>query len=318
MQRSFDRDLGEGKLTMVKKKHSKQQRLEAIAGYLFILPWIVGFGVFFAGPTIASFFYSFTKYNLMRPPEFIGLANYQKIFFGDPRFWISLRVTGLFLLGHISLVLICGFLLALLLNQPTKGVGLARTIYYLPSVLPSVAIFMIWLWVLSKQFGLLNYFLHRLGLPPQGWLLDPKWVVPSIILMSLWALGAVMIIFLAGLQSLSTTLYEAAELDGAHRLQKFRYITLPMMTPIIFFNLIMQIIASFQVFGPAFVMTQGGPADASLFYVYYLYLQGFVFFKMGRAAAMAWLLFVFIMIATLIVLKSQTKWVYYEAEVKGR
>ncbi|MFQ5867642.1 MAG: carbohydrate ABC transporter permease [bacterium] len=290
---------------------------EAISGYLFIMPWLVGLVVFTAVPIIGSLAYSFTKYDLLSPPRFVGLYNYQRVFMEDPRFWVSLRVTGLYLLGMVPSQLILGFVLAILLNQSIKGIALFRTLYYLPAVLPAMASYMLWMWILHDHYGLLNYFLSMFGIPGQSWLIDSRWVIPAIIILGLWGgTGAVMIIFLARLQGIPTALYEAARLDGANWLRTFWHITIPAMSPIILFNLIMQIVTSFQVFGSAYVITQGGPGDASLFYVLYLYRNAFQFNKMGYASALSWLLFIMIMLATIFVLKSSKKWVYYEAEVK--
>lgn len=302
---------------MIKKRPLRIRHKEAISGYLFIMPWLVGLVVFTAGPIIGSLAYSFTKYDLLSPPRFVGLYNYQRMFMEDPRFWVSLRVTGLYLLGMVPSQLILGFVLAILLNQRIKGIALFRTLYYLPAVLPAMASYMLWMWILHDHFGLLNYFLGIFGIPGQSWLLDSRWVIPAIIILGLWGgTGAVMIIFLARLQGISTALYEAARLDGANWLKTFWHITVPAMSPIILFNLIMQIVISFQVFGSAYVVTQGGPGDASLFYVLYLYRNAFQFNKMGYASALSWLLFIMIMLATIFVLKSSKKWVYYEAEVK--
>ncbi|MBA7626240.1 Lactose transport system permease protein LacF [subsurface metagenome] len=251
-------------MAMIKKRSLRMRHKEAISGYLFIMPWLVGLVVFTAVPIIGSLAYSFTKYDLLSSPRFVGLHNYQRIFMEDPRFWISLRVTGLYLLGMVPSQLILGFMLALLLNQRIKGIALFRTLYYLPAVLPAMASYMLWMWILHDHYGLLNYFLGMFGIPGQSWLIDSRWVIPAIIILGLWGgTGAVMIIFLARLQGIPTALYEAARLDGANWLKTFWHITVPAMSPIILFNLIMQIVISFQVFGSAYVITQGGPVAAN-------------------------------------------------------
>jgi multiple sugar transport system permease protein len=289
---------------------------EALAFYLFASPWIIGFLAFTVGPMLASIGISFSAYEVITPAKFIGLSNYKNMLFYDELVWKSLKVTTYYAVGSVALGLVTAFFVALLMNQEIWGISLFRTIFYLPSSISGVPVALLWMWIFSPEFGILNAALRLFGIEGPQWLFDPVWVIPAFIVMSLWGIGGGMVIFLAGLQSIPQHLYEAAELDGAGVLGKFWNVTLPMMSSIIFFNLIMSIIGSFQTFTQAFVMTKGGPANASLFYVLYLYRNAIGYFKMGYASAMAWLLFVIILGLTLLVFKSSPMWVYYEAEVR--
>ncbi len=236
----------------------------------------------------------------------------------DPLILQSLKVTGIWVFGGLPLRLLVAFFFAMLLNQHLPGSGIFRTIYYLPSVVSGVAVALVWMWLLQPQFGILNYFLHLIGLPGPRWLASPTWALPGFIVMSLWSTGATMVIFLAGLQGIPLELYEAAEIDGAGRLRQFLSVTVPLMTPVILFNLVIGIINSFQVFTQAFVMTNGGPANATLFYMLYLYRVAFQYSQMGYASAMAWVLFLIILALTLLVFRSSGRWVYYEGGTTGR
>lgn len=293
-------------------------RREAIAFYLFASPWLIGFVVLQIGPIIASAVLSLTDYAIIVPPVWAGLANYQKMFFEDDLVWQALKVTTLYSLGAIPLQVITAFLLALLLNQPIRGVSVYRTVYYLPSVISGVPVALLFMWILNPDFGVVNNFLRFLGVqdPPQ-WLFSQTWVIPAFILMSIWGIGGGMIIYLAGLQSIPHHLYEAAEIDGAGWWAKLLHVTIPMVSPVIFFDVVMSVIGAYQIFTPAYVMTQGGPANASLFYVLLLYNNAFKFFKMGYASALAWLLFFIILILTLLVIRSSAAWVYYEGKLRG-
>lgn len=296
---------------------SSMERREALWFYLLVSPWAVGFLVFALGPILASFYLSFTQYDMANPPVWLGLRNYQRMV-EDPLVWQSLKVTGIWVFGGLPLRLALAFFFALLLNQKLPGSGLFRTIYYLPSVVSGVAVALVWMWLLQPQFGILNYFLGLIGLPGPRWLASPTWALPGLIVMSLWNTGATMVIFLAGLQGIPLELYEAAEIDGAGRARQFWSLTVPLMTPIILFNLVIGIIGSFQVFTQAFVMTNGGPANATLFYMLYLYRVAFQYSEMGYASAMAWVLFLIILLLTLLVFQSSGKWVYYEGGSKAR
>lgn len=290
---------------------------EIVWGYIFISPWLIGFLIFTLGPVIASFLLSFTDYELVTPPRWIGLKNYITLLKDDRLFWVSLYNSAYYTFFSVPLGIIVAFALAMLLNLKLPGITIYRTIFYLPVVTSGVAVALLWIWLFNPQFGLINFLLRSIGLPGPGWLVDPAWAKPAFVLMSLWGVGGTVVIFLAGLQGVPRSLYEAAAVDGANAWHRFWNITVPMMSPVIFFNLIMGIIGSFQVFTQAYVMTGGGPQDATLFYVLYLFKQGFGMFRMGYAAAMAWILFVIILVLTLIQLKLAQRWVYYEGEIKG-
>lgn len=284
-----------------------------IAGYLFVLPWILGFLIFTAGPMLASIVMSFMKWEVITPPEFVGVQNFTALI-SDPLFTTSLYNTAFYTILAVPLQLIVALLTAMLLNTKAKGIAFYRTIYYLPSVTPVVASAMLWLWIFNPEFGLANALLDNLGLPKQLWLLDPNWAKPAFIFMSLWGVGGTMVIFLAGLQGVPVELYEAASIDGASTLQRFRRITLPMLTPVIFFNLLIGLIDSFQIFSSAYIMTDGGPQNRTLFYVLYLYRNGFKYFQMGYASALAWVLFLIVLLVTLLQFRLSKRWVYYETD----
>jgi multiple sugar transport system permease protein len=297
-------------------------RRNLITGLLFISPAIIGFIAFVAFPLVASFYYSLTAYNLLQPPQFIGFENYQVLLSHDKIFWVSVKNTLYMVAFALPLALIVNLLLAFLLNMKLRGVSIYRTIFYLPSILPSVAIAVIWLYILNPQYGLINYVLSQLNLPQPGWLLDPKWAKPSLIIVSLWSGGSAILIYLAGLQDVPVELQEAAELDGANTLQRTQHVTIPMITPVIFFNLVMGMIGFFQYFTEAYVMTRGvssnadagGPAESTLFYSIYLFQNGFHYFKMGYASAQAWILFWIVVALTIIIFRWSSTWVYYRSK----
>jgi multiple sugar transport system permease protein len=289
------------------------RRREAIAGYLFILPWVIGFFAFTFGPIVASFYYSLTEYEVVKPPVFIGLDNYQRLI-EDDLFWKSLRVTSLFVLVSVPIGLVLSFLVALLMNQRVKGVGFWRTLFYLPNLVPLVGSTMLWLWIFNPEFGLLNGFLGQIGIDGPLWLRSQDWALPSLILMSLWGVGASTLIYLAGLQGVPTDLYNAVEVDGGGAWAKFWTVTIPQMSPVIFYNLILGIIAGFQVFAQPLIMTNGGPRYSTLFVVLYLYQNAFTNFRMGYASAIAWVLFLIILVLTIFTFRASRSWVYYEGE----
>jgi multiple sugar transport system permease protein len=298
-------------------------RRESRWGYLFISPWLVGFVVFTAGPMIASLVLSLTRYDISDPPPtWVGLANYIKLFTSDPKFWHSLQVTVTYALVAIPLGLIFGFALAYLLNLRVPGVPFWRTAFYMPAVMPAVASALLWGAIFNPRYGILNWFLSLAGIHGPGWLASRDWALPALIIMSLWGVGGGMIIYLAGLQSIPTTLYESAQIDGANGWQQVRHITLPLMTPVIFFNLVIGIIGTFQYFTEVYVLTStasgglGGPVDATLFYNINLYNNAFRYLSMGYASALAWVLFVIVLVLTLLVFRSSAAWVYYEGEVR--
>jgi multiple sugar transport system permease protein len=282
-----------------------------VIGYIFISPFILGFLFWFLAPALTAVWLTFQDWNLLSPPTFVGLANVRQLP-KDKLFWQSLKVTTTYTLVYVPLNLLLGFLLALLLNTKVRGIALFRTIYYLPSIVPAVANAVLWAWIFNTEFGLLNAGLHAFGFAKIKWLQEPRWALPALILMALWGFGGSMVIYLAGLQGIPETFYEAAELDGAGRWAKLRYITIPLMSPVIFFNLIIGIIGSFQVFTPARLITNGGPQNATLAYVLYLYRVSFESLKMGYAAALAWVLFVIIAILTIFVFRYLGDRVYYE------
>jgi len=284
--------------------------------YLLISPWLLGFVWLTAGPMIASAVLSFTEYDVINPPRFVGLGNWIYMFTADPLFWHSLKVTLTYAIVAIPLGLVLGLALALLLNTKIPAIAVWRTIYYMPSVVSGVAVAVLWSYIFNPRFGILNWLLSIVGIKGPGWLGSTQWALPALIIMSLWSVGGGMIIYLAGLQSIPTTLYEAATIDGAGSWQRFWRITLPLITPIIFYNLVIGIIGTFQYFVNAYVMTNGGPANATLFYNLYLYRNTFRWSRLGFGSAMAWFLLFTVLIMTLLVFKSSAMWVYYEGELK--
>ncbi len=293
-------------------------RQEALWFYVFVSPWLVGFVLWVAGPMLASLYLSFTSYQITEPPNWVGLGNYERLF-ADPLFWQSLKVTAYFTFLSVPLSVACAVVVAMLLNQPIPFLSAWRTIYYLPSITSVVAIALMWSWIFNPNFGLLNVTLYSAtGVQGPGWLTDTRWVVPTFVLMSLWTFGGPMLIYLAAIQGIPTQLYEAAEIDGASKVRQMLSITIPLITPVIFFNLVINIINSFQSFTNAYIITQGGPNYASYFYIYYLFQNAFSYFLMGFASAQAWVLFVVIISLTALALWSQRHWVYYEASVDDK
>jgi len=284
--------------------------------YIFISPWIVGFVFLQLGAMLASLGISLTDWNLLEKPTFIGLDNYAKMFTDDPLFWQALKVTSLYSLC-VPLQMVLAMIIAILLNQNVKGLAFFRTIFYLPSVVSGVAVAVLWAWILNPNYGLINHLLSLIGIEGPRWLFSETWVIPAFVIMSLWGVGGGVVIYLAGLQGIPTVYYEAAEIDGAGSWRRFLHITLPLISPVILFNLVMGIIASFQVFASSYVMTGGGPHNASLFYVLYLYRHGFQFFNMGYASALAWILFILIVLINLLVFKSSALWLFYERDLRS-
>jgi len=291
-------------------------------GFLFVLPWLVGFVLFTAGPFFFSFFLSFTSWRLVGEIKWLGLENYVSLISGDDtRFVQSVYNTVYYVVFHVPGVLILSFAIAGLLNRKVKAMAFYRTAFYLPSITAGVATAVLWYWVLQPE-GLLNNFLNvflkPLGVAGPNWLGSTTWAMPGLIIMSFWTVGTTMILYLAGFQGIPQHLYEAAEIDGAGWLGKVRNVTLPMMTPTIFLTLVLGIIGSFQVFTAALIVTEGGPADATLFLLLYLYWNGFRFFKMGYASAIAWILFAIILFMTVVQFAVAKRWVYYEGERSAR
>jgi multiple sugar transport system permease protein len=297
------------------KKLTRTQK-EALDSYVFMSPVILGLLLFTLGPIIFSLYISFTEYDILDAPTWIGLENFANLFI-DPFFWMSLKVTFIYAMISVPIGLIVSLMLAMLLNQNMKGIFIIRTIYYLPVVISGVAVSLLWKWIFNPDFGLMNWLLGLIGINGPGWLYSESWALPAVIIMSMWSIGGSMLIYLAGLQSIPTELYDAAKIDGANGRKTFRHITIPMLSPVIFFNLIMGIIGSLQIFTEGYVMTSGGPNNATLFSVLYLYRNAFNYLNMGYAAAMAWVLFLIILGLTLIVFKSSPLWVFYE-EQRGK
>jgi multiple sugar transport system permease protein len=294
------------------RRRSAFARREAVWGYLFILPWLLGFLVWYLGPMLVSLYYSFTEYQVLTPPKWVGFANYRTLYH-DHEFVVSLVNTAIYTAMSVTIYMIASLGGALLLNAKLRGMAFFRVAVYLPSQLTLVASAFIWLWILEPQFGVANYFLGKIGIPPQQWIFDPVLAKPSLAIMGLWGIGTGIIIFLAGLQSIPESLYDAAKVDGASETRLFFHITVPMLSPVILFNLIIAIIASFQVFDQAYVMTQGGPGDATLFYVLYIFNNAFQYFKMGYASALSWVLFLIVLVLTALNFKLSGRWVHYEA-----
>jgi multiple sugar transport system permease protein len=288
----------------------KREAWEALA---FLSPWIIGFVVFIGGPIVASFIMSFYRWDpsdLDHPRQFIGVANYRELF-RDEMLRKSLYNTILYAAMYIPAAVCTALFLAVLLNQQLPGMRIFRTILYLPTITQGVATFALWRIVYDADNGPINRFLRLFMSNPPGWLIDPAWSKPAIVLMNLWSVGGMMLIFLAGLQNIPRQLYEAASIDGAGRWRQFTNITLPMLSPTILLNMIMATIGAFQVFAAAYILTNGGPARSTLFYAYYLFNRAFVYFNMGYASAMAWLLFVIILFLTVLQLRYARRWVHY-------
>ncbi len=289
-----------------------------LVGLAFISPWLVGFLALTLYPILASLYYSFCEYRVLSPPRWVGLRNYVELFSDHDYFLPSLANTA-FMFLELPIALAISVAIALLLNQKLRGMALFRTLYYLPSVVPTVAASILWLWLLNPEYGLVNKTLDWLHIPTTEWLQSPVWSKPAFIVLDLWMIGGGIVIYLAALQGVPEHLYEAAELDGASAWRKTWHITLPSISPVIFFNLILGIIGTFQYFTQAFLMTgvpPGGPANSTLFYALYLFQNAFTYFRMGYASAMAWVLFILTLGATLLVFRSSARWVYYEGETR--
>ena len=291
----------------------KHKFRENLVGYLFISPWLVGFFLFTLYPFCRSFYLSLTRYNIIQEPKFIGFANYKMMLFQDDLFWKSLWVTLRYAIVAVPLVLVAGVLLALLLNINVKGMSVFRTIFYLPSIVPVVATTSIFMWILNPQVGLINRFLKIFNIAGPAWLTDPAWTPWTLVFMAVWGAGGSMVIYLAGLKDIPLYLYEAATLDGAGVIKKTRMITLPMLTPVIFFNLVMGVINTFQYFTQAYMFSKGtgGPKDSTLFYALYMFQRSWKYMDMGYGSAMAWVLFLIVMVFTTVIFRTQKKWVHY-------
>ncbi|MCM3782494.1 sugar ABC transporter permease [Neobacillus mesonae] len=298
-----------------RKKRSILARKEERQGYIFIAPWLIGlFGITLL-PLLFSLYASFTNYDVTSQMDFIGLSNYERMFQHDPLFWKALGNTIFYVVWMVPLTTIGSLLLALLLNEKLVGMRYFRTIFYLPSVLSGVGVYFLWMQLLSPSSGLINTMLDWIGIEGPAWLTDPVWTKPALIFMKLWSVGGTMLLYLASLQGVSPQYYEAAKLDGASALRRFWHITLPMISPIIFFDVITSFIGGFQVFQEGYVMSDngsGGPADSMLFYNLHMWHKAFTIFDMGYAMAMAWVLFAIVLVLTILNLYLSKRWVHYE------
>lgn len=299
--------------TRIRPTNLTRRARRALWGYLFVLPWVVGLTVFWVGPTLASFYFGFTEYDISSPARFIGLDNYVRALTADELVWPSMRRTVYYSIVLVPAGIFASLFLALLLNEGLKGTTLYRTLFFMPHLVPIVASALLWGWLLHPRIGPVNYVLGTIGLPTPGWFASPAWAIPACILVALWtgAGGNRMLIFLAGLQGVPEELHEAAQIDGAGRWARFCHVTLPMISPTMFFNLILGIIGALQVFSIAFVATKGGPSYATWFYALHIYNQAFSYFRMGYAAALAWLFALVLLGFTYLQMSLSERWVYY-------
>jgi len=300
--------------TPKKRKLSPLQRKEEFEFYLSILPWIIGFIFFTGGPILASMFFSLTNWTGLTTINFIGIQNYIAMVTTDNEFLTVIFNTFYYSIASVILGTIGSVVVALLMNQKVPGINIFRTIYYLPSVTSGVAIAIMFMWLFNPQLGLINYALSLVGIQGPLWLASSQWSMPALILMSLWGIGGNMIVLLAGLQGIPDHLYEAARIDGANKIQEFLNVTIPMLSPVIFFVMVISVIGSFQIFDNVYVMTRGGPGDSTRVLVYHLYQNAFEYQKMGYASALAWILFLIIMGLTFLQFRFGRSWVYYETE----
>lgn len=290
---------------------SRRQRRDTLIALACLTPWIVGFLVFTLYALGASLYYSLTDYPILGSPAFVGLQNFITLF-QDRLFWTSLRVTSIYTFVGVPAAIIIGFAMASLLNQKIRGLAIWRTIFYLPSIVPAVAAAYIWSWIFEPEFGLLDALLRVFHMSGPDWLASTTWVLPAFIIMYLWGAGGNLLLYLAALNQVPTELYEAARVDGARGWGRLWHVTLPMCSPVILFTFLTGIIGTLQVFTNAYVLTNGGPNNASLFYVLYLYQNGWQYFKMGYASALAWVLFLLMLALTVITLRVSRRLVYYE------
>jgi len=306
-------------LTPAKRTKMTRGRRQAIAGYLWIMPWLIGFLGFGLIPTVTAFGLSLTKYDIITTPIFIGIDNYLYAVQTDPLFWRSLGVTLYYVGASVPLGIIGSLALALLLNMKKPGTATYRTFFFLPNLTPVVAMAILFTWILNPQFGPLNYLLGLVGIPSIPWLGSTQWAIPSLLIMALWSGlgGSRMVIFLAGLQSVPSELHEAAEVDGAGRWHRFRHVTLPLISPTMFFNMVLAIIGTLRVFEVSYLTTLGGPNYATWFYMLHLYQAAFRDFDMGYASALAVILFIITLVLTYIQLQLSNRWVYYEGEARN-
>lgn len=295
---------------------SRAKQRENLYGYLFLLPWLVGFLGLFVGPGLYSLYLSFTEYSVLSAPRWIGAGNYTRMFTGDQLFWPSLWRTFYFSVVAVPLGVLGSMLLAIMLNAKLRGVAVYRTLFFMPSLVPLVASVILFKWLLNADFGIVNQALRAIEINPPGWFSDRNWAIPSLIIMRLWGTigGTQMIIFLAGLQGIPTELYDAASIDGANAWQRIRNVTIPLLTPTIFFNTVLGIIGALQTFAAAFVATEGGPGFATWFYALHIWKHAFDYFNMGYAAALAWFFAIIIVALTVVQMQLSKRWVFYYGE----
>jgi multiple sugar transport system permease protein len=298
-------------ITSVPRRGLTMSQRRNITGYIFIAPFILGFLFWFLIPALVAGYLTFHRWNLLSAPQFVGLQNIQRLF-TDPLLPQSLKATFLYTVLSVPLGLLLSFFLATLINQKVRGIAFFRTIYYLPSIVPAVANALLWAWMFNTEFGLINVIIRGLGGSKVAWLQSTTWAIPAFVILSLWGVGGSMIIFLAGLQGIPDIYYEAADIDGAGRWTKLRHITLPLMSPIIFFNLVIGFINSFQVFVIGYLVTDGGPQNSTLFLVLYIYRTAFQSQNMGYAATLSWLLFIILMLLSFLAFRYIGTRVYYE------
>jgi multiple sugar transport system permease protein len=296
-------------------RHSRRRpywlRKQALTGYLFVAPWVIGMIVFYLGPILVSFYYSLTDYSIISEPTFVGLDNYSRML-GDQSFRESIKVTLIYTVISLFLYVVVAFFIALLANSKVRGVGTLRLLVFLPSLIPLFAAAVLWGWLFNADFGLVNFLLEAAGIPRQGFFQSPSQALPLTALISFWTIGSAFLVYLSGLQSVPTHLYEAITIDGGGALRRFWHVTLPMTSPVILFNLIIGIVLSFQVFDIAYVLTKGGPADSTLFWVLLIWRRAFEDFSMGYASALAWVLFLTVIAITGILFRTSRWWVHYE------
>lgn len=288
---------------------------EALLAYLFLAPWIIGLLVFYVGPVVVSAILSFTDYNIISPPRFNGLTNYKRML-TDGQFVQALKVTLFYTVFFLFTYVILALFVAMLANRPRRGTSLFRLLVFLPSLIPLFAAAVLWGWMFNTDFGLVNFVMVQVGMPRQGFFQDPRQALPLIGMLSFWSIGSAFLVYLSGLQSIPVHLYEAITIDGASSARKFWHVTLPMLSPVILFNLIIGIVLSFQVFDIAWVLTKGGPADSTLFWVLLIFRRAFEEFQMGYASALSWVLFIVVALITGLIFRTARWWVYYEGKAR--